>query len=326
MSFDKQNLARWLLSQRMADPQGWVLSWEGPDAFGYPEATAYALMAATTYPSALDELDRVRLEQMAQALISSVHKRGGIGKNGSIYLFDSALAADALARLERSGTTARLQAAIRDALEILGRTIGRMLKQRAAVLGHNAVNRWSTRPGPHLLKIVRGAEAIPEKLRPTGFSNALRAMLTDLALDADLQCLLNGVAPDREVYTHALCYALEGLIGCGHAGLIDQPDLRGAAQMLATLQRPEGGVPSFIDPQAQPASDSTAQALRLWLLIDPERFSDNIESGLKFLESLNNGAAPRYTPQSSDRPSWSAVFLIQALAWREHGAIPAELI
>ena len=74
-------------------------------------------------------------------------------------------------------------------------------------------------------------------------------------------------------------------------------------------------------------TDATAQAIRLWLCLDAERFAAPIARARAFLaraQSESGGIA--YAQGSADRNSWCSAFALQAEVWNERGAgSPAEL-
>ena len=64
---------------------------------------------------------------------------------------------------------------------------------------------------------------------------------------------------------------------------------------------------------ADRAADATAQAVRLWCVVDPDRFRDNVERGLEFIGQLGDSSGGvRYTPEHDDLNSWTTVFAMQA--------------
>jgi len=321
-------LARWLLSERMSHPDGWVMSWYNGNGtgFSYPEASAYVLSAASTMPEFFKPDVSGRLNEIAHALIGAAAASGGIGKDGRIHLFDTALAADALGRW---AAHRGMDEALDSALAQLAKTIQRMAQKRISVTGERLPERWSTQVGPYLLKIVQGILAIPDESRPEGFLEHMSAFFKQLTENGHLNDVLDRRLPADPMYTHSLCYALEGLARCQDAGLLSPRSLEGAADVLCELQRPDGGMPRFTQGDSEetsPMSDSTAQSMRLWMLIDRSRYKSNIGAASEFLERIVDIDGPRYTIDSEDRTSWSAVFYMQVLHWLSGEASIRELI
>jgi hypothetical protein len=105
-------------------------------------------------------------------------------------------------------------------------------------------------------------------------------------------------------------------------------EISDGAALLARLQRPEGGMPSHAPGPAQMRSDATAQAVRIWILVDPARYRKEILKGLSFLEgSTASDGGLRYEPGSSHANVCSTIFALQAFQWSRDGeAAPAWLI
>jgi prenyltransferase beta subunit len=139
--------------------------------------------------------------------------------------------------------------------------------------------------------------------------------------------------PDRRyIFTHAHCYACEGLLYAGHA--LGEPAYTAAAgrgiQWLADAQGSDGAwlashetawsLRGTLESIRRPRpSDAAAQAARLFSLTAP-RYEQNRLSALKFLMGCqkNNGAfAYQRTTfgYTHELYTWCAQFAIQALAW-----------
>ena len=73
-------------------------------------------------------------------------------------------------------------------------------------------------------------------------------------------------------------------------------------------------------PYGELRADATAQAIRIWSLVDRAAFDREIAAGIDFLTSLataNRGV--RYSPDSADVNVWATIFAVQALDWAEQG-------
>jgi len=181
---------------------------------------------------------------------------------------------------------------------------------------------WSVSYGSHLLKLIIPLTEYNEARSMSASSAALRQLVDELVpLYDEGRFRVN----DRsgETYTHGHCYAVEGLLtleGRGFGGygqLID-----GAADWLARVQLTDGGVPSRHDGQqalAGPHTDCTAQAVRIWSLVDPGRYAKEIDRGVEFLQGVEKEGAFRYRPFSDDMNTWATMFAVQALRWADEG-------
>jgi hypothetical protein len=88
------------------------------------------------------------------------------------------------------------------------------------------------------------------------------------------------------------------------------------AQLLVTLQRQDGGIPGWTDGAHDVRLDSTAQAVRLWSVLDRDGFDHAINRALAFLcqHQSVHGALP-YAAHSEDLNTWVTLFTDQATAW-----------
>jgi hypothetical protein len=95
--------------------------------------------------------------------------------------------------------------------------------------------------------------------------------------------------------------------------------IEGALEWLAALQQQDGGILAFangMDGFGEARSDTTAQAVRLWLLGDPVRYGDAITRALAFLKACQTPQGGiRYSPGRDDVCSWSTMFTLQAVEW-----------
>jgi hypothetical protein len=71
---------------------------------------------------------------------------------------------------------------------------------------------------------------------------------------------------------------------------------------------------------AELRADATAQAVRIWSLVDRAAFHREIAAGLRFLASLaTDGRGIRYSPDKADINVWATIFAVQAYEWAEQG-------
>ncbi len=98
------------------------------------------------------------------------------------------------------------------------------------------------------------------------------------------------------------------------------PVLAGA-RWLADVQRPDGSLGAWHDGSADsgPArTDATAQALRIWTLVDRDRFAEPaVRAAAALRRNVVGSRGVRYEAGSDDLCSWATIFAVQALSWLE---------
>ncbi len=308
-------LERWLRSGEVVEPSGGVWSWrnEGHEGFAYPEAAALWLSWAAWRRDA-GTPDVAAARAVVRRLLSELGEAGAVGRAGRIYLFDTCVALDALARF--LGTD-------RTPAEVVDRTLGgidRFLEADAPVLpGRAAQPRWSETWGPHLSRaaalLLRGSRTLG---RERGVELA-RRIRTRVAARPDAM---------GRTYLHALVYSAEGELLTRALGEAAGPiDAVETARSLTRLQRDDGGLPAWSDGEGAGRSDTTAQAVRLWSAVDAPRFAPNRERALAYLarcQTPHGGVL--YELGGGDRNTWATIFTAQAVAWARSGADVRGLI
>ena len=266
-----------------------VHSWVNDDHPGYPYPEAAGLLVRWFAQRGLDAPRGV-----VESLRSDAEARA-VGRDGFVYAFDTAVVLAGLEALDEQEDPrwTHARAALRD----------------TPVIRPPAPPRWSTVDGPHLLKLAVGCAARAAR----GWSTPSLAWLSQLQVEQDARGRIV-TPPHPASYLHAHAYAAEGLMALaslGHAvGSVD-----GAIDFLRTMQRDDGGLPAWSD-GGPTRGDTTAQAVRLFVLHDRVGHADAIERGLACLERMSNDAgAVRYEPDSNDWNTWSSLFAAQARAW-----------
>lgn len=315
---DRARAAAWLCSERVVAPGGIVSSWWNPDhpGYAYPEAaTLWLAWAAWRRDRGEGGPRPEQVAAVADWLCQRVESAAAIGKRGHLYLFDTCLAANGLARA--AGLVSPLQAArVSQAFRRAVDGVHRFLDCDRSLLPAPArPDRWSQRWGRHL---DRGAALL---LR------AGRLLEREAAVLAARRIRERVGEPPSE-YTHALLYAVEGELlfrACGEpAGPVDPV---AAADGLAALQRPDGSLPAWADGSGGPRSDAAAQAIRVWCLVDRERHAGAAGRAAARLAACQAPAGGvEYAPGSADRNTWVTLFTDQALAWLEGRAEPLALL
>ena len=312
------NSVDWLQSADVVRPDGRVLSWVNPvrPGYPYPEIAGY-LLSFLAWQGTSTVATRNRI---ARGLAADMSARGGVGRWGIDYTFDSAMALTGLLRHEQAG--GRLpDAGMADRLYGF---IVRCVAARTAYVGDSDSDpsHWSVSYGSHLLKLAVALTAYEEARSLPGPSGSVQQLVDELVpLYDGGRFRVNALSP--ETYMHSHCYAVEGLItlDCRGLGTFGQL-IGGAADWLAQNQLEDGGVPSRHDGQVAlgPAhTDCTAQALRIWSLVDRERYATQMSRAEAFLYEIEKGGAFRYRPDSDDMNTWATMFAAQALHWAEEG-------
>ena len=304
------NLTRWLIFSPIRAENGGIISWNSPraDGFFYPEVTGY-LLQLLLYLEQKNNDCRYLTEsrRIYDCLLKCLKEQDGIIRQRNFcYAFDNGII---LRAMLSAGSRLKVQLPN----DLLNKTLNfliQCLNNKTAgypIEGQINDRHWSRIYSPHLLKIIpllfNFSEQIP---------NAKEIALTMIS---DFHETLF-VAP---IYSHAMAYALEGVLWLKTSGFsgLDKIINRGL-KILTDLQNEEGGILNYSDqnPSRFPASDATAQAVRLWLLSDPAKYQTNILKALNFL--LNHqipGGGMLYGSKSPDQNSCATIFTVQALCF-----------
>jgi hypothetical protein len=302
---------RWLLSGPVRLPNGLIAAWVegGQPSHAYQEATGYLLtLLCFSFERTGAPGLREAARRTAAALGESV--RDGAGRDGAVYLFDTAVCLRGLNAF--STTFGDEPEAERAAIVVasLADIATEMIQRREARRGGEPGARWSDRFFAHLIKAVQQVHAAA----PDRIDRETAAALARELWDGPSRDEFFRLPGEDTAYLHAHAYALEGLLGLGES--ITDPLRR-----LAAAQRFDGAMPRDLPGDGAPAVDATAQAVRLWQCVDAAEFAEPITRGLAFLETM---AAPGggfyYAPDVAHVNAWTTMFAVQALTWRDGGA------
>lgn len=216
-----------------------------------------------------------------------------LGRDGLGYAFDSGLALPLLREPE-----------------LLAERILALMESGMASTSVTRPGWWSQSFGCHLLRSLA-------EVRPLGFErrvDALRGELVEQTFDGER---FRTEAGSPATYVHAHCYAVEGLLVMDYR--LDVA-LAGA-RWLARIQQLDGSFPDWVGrPESLRPTDSVAQALRIWLLLDRGEFEPAIGAAERYLRRCQaRSGAMLYTPKRSDECSWASIFSLQALTWASEG-------
>jgi hypothetical protein len=67
-------------------------------------------------------------------------------------------------------------------------------------------------------------------------------------------------------------------------------------------------------------TDATAQAIRIWTLVDSAAYQEQIDRGIGFVAEMATPVGGlRYEPGSDDLNTWATIFGLQAVRWAAMG-------
>jgi hypothetical protein len=191
---------------------------------------------------------------------------------------------------------------------------------------------WSESFGAHQAKVVGAQLAARDRFGDSaGVSDAVDACVGAATQVQEPDGRFRAYPLTGGTYVHSHCYAVEGLLMAAGPGgatgdLLDRA--RAGASWLAAVQQASGGLAAWHDGRSASGpvrADATAQALRIWTLVDAADFADSCARAVAALEGLRvPGRGLRYEPDSDDVNAWSTIFGHQALSWHT-GAEPASV-
>jgi hypothetical protein len=309
----------WLVSPSVVNADGRVMSWSNPQHAGYPypEIAGYLLsLLALEGESTLDIRDRI-----ARRLVSDISPAGGVGRDGADYVFDSAMALAGLIAHESAGGVLSDHRSVDRLFDFV--TVNLTARQAGTGLSTADPDHWSVSYGCHLLKAVIALYAYDER-RPRSTTSALVDRLVAELTGLYDNGRFRANASSLVTYLHSCCYAVEGLLVVQGRRQGEYRDLiRGSARWLAEIQTSEGGLRAFHDGRdafGTLHTDATAQAVRIWSLVDAKAYQEQIDRGLGFLAEMRTPVGGlRYEPGSDDVNTWATIFGLQAVQWSYEG-------
>jgi hypothetical protein len=331
----QSDVLRFLASPAITNGDGCVYSWINPEhpGFIYPESMGLYLRLMSFL--AAERRDPV-LTERAHTIASSLQKllppSGGVGMEGRLYLFDTCMALAGLSAYRRL-----LKGRIDEGkLRLMARFIGDMTERRVTLVEADGrvpeVRRhWSTIFGAHQLKTVIALDCLATDLADGKYLQ----MALGVADEVVKGCYDDGIfrfgPGEKTVYCHAHCYALEGLLYLRERGYRDTTAmLRAGADALRGWQNDDGSMNNWYeDPSKTPSrvGDASAQAVRLWIAVDRERYRASIDRGLEFLAGLRSPESGLYYSKGSrDVNSVTSIFATQAMEWALRGPRPEWLV
>ncbi|MCL5035676.1 MAG: hypothetical protein M1269_01030 [Chloroflexi bacterium] len=324
---DIDRLLEWLISSPVRSPEGALYAWIGEDgpSFKYPEVTAYFVKLCVIADSAAGNPGIMeKIGNSVDYLVEELEKNEGrINHNSRDYVFDTAMVLSALvavrSKYDMPVSKELLQSTARFIVDCLIR------KKGVGIVTDDLPDRWSTGYNPHLLKVLPAlcdynTLAISGDMEPIGSPGIIDGLIKEVLNDF----VPRGVsAPEffsvSPLYTHAFCYALEGLIGMRARNRIglDAAIINGV-ELLSQWQNEDGSWNNWqgaADKVQRPA-DATAQAIRLFIIVDPVKYENNIKRGIDYLKA---GEAPGgglyYSDRNMHQNACATIFAVQAFMW-----------
>jgi squalene-hopene cyclase-like protein len=317
----------------------------------YTEITGYAISLFQFLARTLGDATLLAMAKEAAQFLMRIQAGGsaypqlsGIAGPARLYAFDTAVCIVGMARLLRAtGDERYLRSAITAGEWLLGmqRPDGSF---SAMALDGGGIEDPGGFFGDGSCIHAKNAIAFLELHAITGREQfreaAARACLYTLTLQDTDGAFWN--RPDRlSVFTHAHCYACEGLLYAGH--VLGEPGYMAAARRgigwLADTQRSDGAwlsnrktpwsLRGMLESIQRPRpSDAAAQAARLFSLTAP-RYEPNRLSALQFLMRCQKNGAFYYQRTAFEYNqklyTWCAQFAVQALTWNTRSAEMEDL-
>jgi hypothetical protein len=310
------HLVDWLASPDLQGSDGHCLSWWNPrhEGYPYPEISGLLLHLLADLDVAPD-----RRRQLAAALAADLGAGLGSRRDGQPYTFDTAMAVSGLLAQGNPGGQARTAAQV---------LVDAVQKRNPAAGGSHpgpptADTPWSMSFGAHQAKVCGALLMAREAFGVIDGLDEAVEVCAEAALalqDGDGRFRIH--ASSDVTYLHSHCYALEGLMMREVAAGQGDPSWSGVvvegARWLALVQQPDGSLRAWHDGSVAsgPArTDATAQALRIWNLVDPDEFAEPAGRAVRRQVVAPRGV--RYEPGSDDLSSWATIFAVQALSWHE---------
>jgi hypothetical protein len=320
----QRNLINFMLSSEIAPEDGAVLSWINAANTGYiyPEVMGYYLsLFSYLFGSRKWNVLQQRAQVVSLRLHRFIHPNGGIGREQDLYAFDTGIAINGFLAMQNF-------CQIKLNLDMLTRMTNflylslknRQIMMSLGVQTTEVPRKWSTQFGASMLKTCIALH----KIAKLGHKPHLHALIDDVVYELTNTCFHGGTfypyLGESSIYTHAHCYALEGLLYLHHQGYSGfRSLLRAGADQLKCWQNQDGSLFNWYNnPSVHPlkVSDATAQAIRIWLAIDRVFYAPQIQRGFDFLISLiAPGMGLYYSTRHQDINSWSTIFVIQAIEW-----------
>lgn len=311
---DFWNMENWLVN-KIYDKSGGFYSWqrENDKGYLYSEITGYGIKLYMYLYSLFKDPKYLLMAKKSVDYLNSKMYNGGISRSEICYVFDTSICLSGILSYDAKSIDKNMIKFVYHNL---------LMREPIRFNGTIPVvdlNHWSLSYGSHLLKCNIILKDLLGYTKDPKFGQLIDRICADNLKNFD-----NGHfhinSKSTDVYVHSHCYATEGLI------YINRPEysdiIKQSARWLADSQNSDGSLYNWYNSsrKQEKRTDITAQAIRIWLWADKEKFDSNIKKGFKFLKSLQSPEGGLYySTVSSDINSWATIFAMNAVLWHDNG-------
>ena len=325
-------MVNWLTESNIRSSNGAVYSWinTAKPGYVYQEIIGYYIKWCCW----LAEKGQKRYLQLAKKsadyLAANLSANGAASREGIDYVFDSAMCLSGFMALAKTDSLSEEQY---KAAEKLARFIVTNLEKKNPTVQKDKPaidkNRWSLSYGCLLIKCCIALYEYYEFTKEAKYKSLALSMTENLISKTFKTDHFVINEWNDFVYTHPHCYATEGLIYLASKGCKLAKITESSAVWLAKKQNADGSLYNWYgnSEPLQKQGDATAQAARIWLLVNKNKYSGNMQKALKFLHSLQSEEGGLfYNSNSADCNSWVTLFASQAFYWELNKAEPEWII
>jgi len=323
----------WLVSSPIRGPAGEIYSWINPLKSGYiyPEIMGYyTKLLSYFYRKTGKGIFLERALQTAENLVTCISRSGAVSRGGVEYVLDSAICISGLIAVSRVAGTQKYRKPILALSSFVSRSLqNEVVAFKDGIPAHDN-GTWSLSLGASTLKACIALQEAADFLGDGKLKELSDTLLERILMD----CFRDGAFTINQekpwIYTHPHCYATEALLYLQAQGYDLARYIDSSAEWLAKNQNEDGSLYGWYGNPGKPQEkqgDATAQAIRIWLCTNREKYKENIRKAWDFLKGLQ---APDggllYNQGSQDVNSWVTIFASQAAWWLLHGPEPEGIV
>jgi len=210
-----EHAVHWLAHSPIRNQDGGIYSWLNPEKPGYiyPEIMGYyTKLFSYLYLKTGKKLFLERAVQTADKLVGMIPPSGGVSREGTEYVFDSAMCLSGFIALSRVSETEKYK----EPISLLSNFVYHSLEKRAVAFSQGREKQddsiWSLSFGPSSLKcciaLLETGDFSPDTKYKMLTENLSREIINSCFREGFFT--INSKKP--WVYTHPHCYATEGLL------------------------------------------------------------------------------------------------------------------
>ncbi|MGR3278807.1 hypothetical protein ACSYAD_27435 [Acaryochloris marina NIES-2412] len=331
----QEKLIDFLLHSQLVNKEGEILSWLNHNKPGYiyPEIMGYYISLF----SWLKENNNQQVSLTVDRLQEHIHLSGGIGRGDILYVFDTCIAISGLLAYESYSNTYINPNILARMTNFIYENLSNELIAFSYKNSKIIPSKWSTKFGASTLKTCISLIKIAEKYHDYKLHNLALELADKIVNRFFFEGAFFINEEENITYTHAHCYALEGLLFLTSKGYSQYLDiLRAGADKLKEWQQKDGSIFNWYFPKNHPqkiyykpikVSDANAQSIRIWLAVDKQKYAPQIHQSFNYLLKLiSPESGVFYTIEGHDINSWSTIFLVQAIQWYLFGLKSVDII